>query len=298
MARKSHGRHFSDTLVGTALSLAGLGSALLVARYALDSTGGSMLDSLASPAPLVLLCGLVLGAVGFALKPRSTVARRAAEPTLIPADSTDFVGTLSPPPAQAPDPRLHRGQRPPHRTWGPQVFDDIEWKRFEAVCARLFVQAGFEARVQSHGLEGGADIWLHSRHAQGPVAVVQCRHWRARPVGVQELRDFAGVMASHNLARGTYLTSSTFTPDALKFARANGIHTRDGEGLLDLVAQRSPEQQQVLLQLAYEGEYWRPTCASCGLKMAEVSPRHGGAGFWGCADFPRCRFTLPVGDAA
>lgn len=291
MARKSRG-HFSHTLVGTALSLFGLGCALLLFRYMLGSSAGSMLQT----APLVLLSGLVLGAVGYALRPRTGLARRAGEATLIPVDSTDFAGTMTPPP-EPHDPRSHRGQRPPARTWGPQVFDDIEWQRFEAVCARLFAQAGFETRLQSHGIDGGADLWLHSRHAQGPVAVVQCRHWRTRPVGVQELREFVALMASHNLARGTYLTTSTFTPDALKFARTHGIHTRDADGLLDLIAQRSPEQQQALIELAYQGEYWRPTCARCGLKMVEVGARNGGAGFWGCADFPRCRFTLPVAEA-
>jgi restriction system protein len=174
------------------------------------------------------------------------------------------------------------------------VFEDIEWRRFETLCAELFAQAGFEARSQSHGADGGVDIWLYSRNAEGPAAVVQCKHWRGKPVGIKEVREFLGVMASRQLARGTYATTSTFTTEALRFARENGIHTLDGAGLLALIAKRSPDQQRALLQHAYEGEYWRPTCASCGLKLVERNPRKGGASFWGCPDFPRCRFTLPV----
>lgn len=30
----------------------------------------------------------------------------------------------------------------PERAWSPQVFDDIEWRRFEALCEALFGQAG------------------------------------------------------------------------------------------------------------------------------------------------------------
>ena len=178
--------------------------------------------------------------------------------------------------------------------WSAQVFEAIEWRRFEAVCEALFAQAGFETKSQSHGADGGVDIWLHSRSAAGPVAVVQCKHWRGKPVGVKELREFLGVMASHQLKRGSYATSSRYTADAQEFAKSNGINALDGSGLLALIATRTPEQQQALLDVAYEGEYWLPTCASCGIKMLERKPAKGGAAFWGCANFPRCRSTLPM----
>lgn len=182
----------------------------------------------------------------------------------------------------------------PDHSWGPQVLAQIEWRRFEAVCEALFAQAGFRTQAQSHGADGGVDIWLHSRHAQGPVAVVQCKHWLARPVGVKELRAFYGVMSANQLKRGTFATSGHYTPDALAFARGNGIHTLDGAGLLALIAQRTPAQQQQLLSVAFEGEYWRPTCANCGTKMVERTPAAGGAPFWGCGAFPRCRVRLPM----
>ena len=172
------------------------------------------------------------------------------------------------------------------------VFAAIEWRRFEAVCEALFAQAGFETHAQSHGADGGVDIWLHSRNSPGPAAVVQCKHWQSKPVGVRELREFYGVMASHKLKRGTFATTSTYTPEALAFARANSIHTLDGAGLLQLISRRTPAQQQELLQVAYEGEYWRPTCASCGTKMVERSRSSDGGLFWGCTNYPRCKRTL------
>lgn len=177
--------------------------------------------------------------------------------------------------------------------WGPNVFAAIEWRRFEAVVETLFKQAGFSTRSQSHGADGGVDIWLYSNNAEGPVSVVQCKHWQGKPVGVREMREFLGVMASHGLKRGTYATSSSFTNDALAFAKANGINAQDGGSLLRMIRHRTPEQQAELLAVATEGEYWRPTCASCGVKMVERSPRSGGSSFWGCVNFPQCRATLP-----
>ncbi len=138
------------------------------------------------------------------------------------------------------------------------------------------------------------DIWLHSKNAEGPAAVVQCKHWQGKPVGVREMREFLGVMVSKGLKRGTYATSSTYSGEALAFAQANGINAQDGNSLLRMIRSRTPEQQTELLTVATEGEYWRPTCASCGVKMVERTPKGGGTAFWGCVNLPRCKRTLAM----
>ena len=199
-------------------------------------------------------------------------------------------------PSPSPRPSLGiRCVRSPAATWSTDVFAAIEWRRFESVCEALFAQAGFETRALSHGADGGVDIWLHSRNSASaaPVAVVQCKHWQGRLVGVTEMREFFGVMASHQLKRGTYATTSQYTPDAQAFAKANGINALDGSGLLKLIATRTDEQQQALLDVAFEGDYGRPTCASCGIKLVERTPSKGGANFWGCSNYPRCKSRLP-----
>lgn len=181
------------------------------------------------------------------------------------------------------------------RSWGPSVFDVIEWRRFEALVEALFAQAGFETRSQSHGPDAGIDIWLHSRNNPGqPVSIVQCKHWQGKRVGVDKVRELRGVMAATGVARGQFATTSTFTEDASAFAKQNGINLLDANALLALIATRSPEQQCALLAVALEGDYWRPTCVNCGTKMMERTPRNGGAAFWGCAGYPKCKTTMPM----
>ena len=162
------------------------------------------------------------------------------------------------------------------------------------MCEALFAQAGYTTRAQSHGADGGVDIWLHTANTEKPVAVVQCKHWQGKPVGVKEIREFFGVMASHKLQRGIYATTSTYTEDAQQFATANGIAAMDGPALLTMIAKRTPELQQALLAVAHEGEYWKPTCASCGVKMLERTRKNGGAAFWGCINYPRCKSVLQM----
>jgi len=52
---------------------------------------GTLSDAWASLASLALLAGLVLGVIGYARRPRPAAPRRDVAPTLIPAESTDFL---------------------------------------------------------------------------------------------------------------------------------------------------------------------------------------------------------------
>lgn len=178
--------------------------------------------------------------------------------------------------------------------WGPDVLAAIEWRRFEAVCEALFTQAGFEPRSEPGGGQRATVMWLHSRHAQGPVAVACCRHWLHRPLGVVDLEPLRLAMQNYHLKRGTCVTSGGYTRKALEYAHHHGINLLDGPALLQLISRRRPEQQQALLNVAYEGEFWRPTCASCGSKMVQRTTTERGPSFWGCMAYPRCRHTLPL----
>jgi len=174
--------------------------------------------------------------------------------------------------------------------WSREVFELIEWRRFEAVVEALFAQAGFATRSQTHGSDGGVDIWLYSHHhgdGDAPVSIVQCKQWMRWKVGVKEVRALRGVMAQHAIARGQFVTTSDFTADAREFAESNGIGLHDVDGLLALIATRTPEQQAALLEVAFHGEWWRPTCASCGIKLVERTARQSGRPFWGCENHVR-----------
>ena len=181
--------------------------------------------------------------------------------------------------------------------WSARIFAMIEWRRFEALVEGLFQQAGFITKSQSHGADEGIDVWLFAKNQpEVPVALVQCKHWRGS-VGVDKIRELLGVMAAKKVSRGLFATTSTFSEDARDFARGNGIDLLDIDRLLELIGQRRADQQQALLNIALEGEYWRPTCVNCGVKMVERVARGGDKRFWGCAKFPRCKNTMPMRSA-
>ncbi len=297
--RSSQGKRNQRPFREKGLTAIALGAGLFVMSFVLPGFGplGGAAKGLHTPALLALGIGALLVVVDVLMN----MAGSSTPPPRIDPDFSAVKGrreTLHdgdvPTPRHAPWRSAAAMDHSPSRQWSAAVFDAIEWRRFEAVCEALFAQAGFETRTQAHGADGGVDVWLHSKNAPGPVSVVQCKHWRGKQVGVKEMREFFGVMASQGVKRGTYATSSTFTSEATAFAKSNGIHLLDGAGLLGLIKQRSPEQQQALLAVAFEGDYARPTCASCGVKMVERQPKNGGSLFWGCKNYPRCRSTLPM----
>ena len=198
--------------------------------------------------------------------------------------------------ARLPEVQPPPAERPRPTAWEPGVFSVIEWRRFEAVIEALFAQAGFVTKAQSHGPDEGVDVWLYSKNQPdgAPVSVVQCKHWQGAKVGVDKVRELRGVMAAKNVSRGQFATTSTFTSDAIAFGTANGIKLHDMAGLLDLIGKRTEEQQRALLEVALEGDYWRPTCVNCGVKMIDKTRRQGGQPFWGCVNYPKCRTTMQM----
>lgn len=192
--------------------------------------------------------------------------------------------------------------------WSPDVFAAIEWQRFVAVCHRLLEQSGFTlhaaAPTKKMGDTAGETgaLWLCVRQAcrfkhqsnHPSTRLVQCQHNGGQALGVAPLQAFLQQVRAQGLQRGTYVTSGHCSAKARGFAQAHGIYLLDSAGVLELIRRGSTEQQRELLALAFEGEYWRPSCVRCGIKMVEhpATPQHNA--YWACADAPRCGQRIPI----
>ena len=168
----------------------------------------------------------------------------------------------------------------------------IDWKRFEELCANYFRVLGFHAVTQSHGPDGGIDITLFSTEDPMHVgSLVQCKQW-SRPVGPKHLRELLGVMTDKKVAEGIFVASSSFNDEAIRFAAHNQIDLIDGKSLLRQILALAPVQQKRLLEVATEGDYLTPTCPNCGIKLVTRENRKDKSKFWGCYNYPTCRFKL------
>jgi restriction system protein len=180
----------------------------------------------------------------------------------------------------------------PYSTWTLEALKALEWKRIELLCARYYEAMGFKSETIKCGADGGIDVKLFRIDPGKPIAIVQCKAWNSSQVGVAPVRELLGVMTSEKVARGIFLTTSTFTKEALAFAEANPIQLLDGPGFLKKLQELPEAAQKELLRFAFAGDYSTPSCASCGIKMVRRESKRGP--FWGCVNYPRCKCHFAI----
>lgn len=72
------------------------------------------------------------------------------------------------------------------------------------------------------GPNGGIDFVLRRN---GAKTIVQCKQWRTESVGVKPVRELLGVVVSEGAQAGIFVTSGTYTDDAIAFAKKNPLLT-------------------------------------------------------------------------
>ncbi len=178
------------------------------------------------------------------------------------------------------------------------VLQKMDWRRYEIVCLEYFKAKGYKAEFTKTGADGGIDIILKkSGNADKElVTYVQCKAWSQR-VDVKPVRELYGVMAADNIKHGLFMSVSDFTADAEKFAEGKELKLITGSKLLKSIALLPKEQQEKITKAGMQGDYKTPSCASCDVKMVlRTSNKAGNLGsqFWGCKNFPRCKFILKI----
>ena len=165
------------------------------------------------------------------------------------------------------------GSRQPRRVataqWTPELLKQLEWRRFEELCAAYFEMVGQDASV-----------------------LVQCEPWNAHRVGIKPVRALRGAMTSGSFGEGVLVTSGKFTQEARDFAGKEKISLIDGVELVGKITALLPEKALALLKLATQGDYQTPTCPACTVKMIPRKSTGQGRTYWGCRNYPACKHTV------
>jgi restriction system protein len=159
----------------------------------------------------------------------------------------------------------------------------LSWREFERLIGAHYERAGFKVEVTGGaGADGGVDIVLRRSTEE---TLVQCKQWRSQNVGVTTVRELYGVMTARGATHGIVVSAGNFTRDALEFAQGRGIELLNGGALAAALREgRETPPEQI------------PKCTKCGATMIRRVALKGskaGQSFWGCSNYPRCRFILP-----
>jgi restriction system protein len=105
---------------------------------------------------------------------------------------------------------------------------------FEEFVGELFEMMGFDVEQVGGSGDEGADLRL--RRNDGLIAVVQCKYQRQSVVGSPVLQKFLGTIHHTHSHKGFFVTTSTFSLAAEKFAAEHPIELIDGPRLAELVS--------------------------------------------------------------
>jgi restriction system protein len=172
---------------------------------------------------------------------------------------------------------------------GSKPTDEMSWQQFELLVGQAFRQAGYRViDGGEEGADGGVDVRLKK---DGHTFFGQCKHWKARSVGVSVVRELYGVIAGAGAKGGFVVTSGDFTEEARAFSTGKHIGLIDGHKLdkmLRSAAKSLPEDALKPSEIHSE----IVLCPRCSSRMVKRRARQGanaGQEFWGCSRFPQCR---------
>jgi restriction system protein len=98
-----------------------------------------------------------------------------------------------------------------------ETLGTLSWKEFEELVSEIFRRQGyFVLENPDEGADGGVDLRLRK---DGKKIYVQCKHWKARQVGVKVIRELYGIMMDKHADEGVIVTYGTFTREARDFVR-------------------------------------------------------------------------------
>jgi restriction system protein len=188
-------------------------------------------------------------------------------------------------------------KEPPCPQWSLDLLQSLAWQRLEKLTAEI-LNVKYQAVLTGTGADGGVDLRLYQKSdesRQRPIALVQVKSRSRQKVGVAIARELKGVMSVEKVPNGVLVGTSGFTDDAIAFAGISKIQLIDGEKILKMVSALLPEKQQSLLSELTAGDHTIPDCPSCGVALVRRTTKKGqnrGRQFWGCTNYPRCKFTL------
>ena len=148
---------------------------------------------------------------------------------------------------------------------------DLPWKRFEDVLAEAYRRRGYQVlETLGGGADGGVDLRLRK---DGQVIVVQCKRWKGRPVAVQVVRELYGVMIDQRASAAKIVATTSFTSDAVAFAKGKPIELVDSNALLRLM--HDVQTNSRIAIKSDEPDHLTPNCPRCKTPMVMREARRG-----------------------
>jgi len=163
----------------------------------------------------------------------------------------------------------------------------IDWFQFEKLIELIYLHRGFSVRrLGGANPDGGVDLIVES---PADKFVVQCKHWRKWSVGVRQIREFLGTLTDTKIQNGIFITLTGYSGDAKQLADKHGIQILNESDVIKMLEESGLVYSKEILELFSDS---RKFCPKCESEMVLRTARLTGNQFWGCSNYPRCKFIL------
>ncbi len=103
----------------------------------------------------------------------------------------------------------------------------------------LFRRRGYSVvETGGVGADGGVDLVLRKSSEK---YLVQCKRWRATPVGVKVVRELYGLMSATGATGAFVVTCGAFSADARAFAEGRNVELVESRELLKFLPSSAPQ---------------------------------------------------------
>jgi restriction system protein len=177
------------------------------------------------------------------------------------------------------------------RESGIEEIDVMDGIQFEYYLKELYRSRGYATEVTSASGDFGGDLLLSK---DGKKVVVQAKR-HVKDVGIKAVQEVIGAKSYYAADDAWVVSNSYFTKAAKELAQKSKVTLVDREQLIDLILLLNPS---IKTQIPKVRETSVPhssglKCSKCGSPMVLRTGKRGE--FYGCSNFPKCRYTENIG---
>lgn len=179
----------------------------------------------------------------------------------------------------------------PNPTLG--ALNNMTWKQFELLVHQAFRHRGYVlGESGTSDSDGSVDLVLRKA---GEYFLVHSKLWKASLVDVAPVRELHSAMRAKRAAGGFFVTTGSYTREAMAFASGRNIQLIDGPTLREMLNDTAgiPTGVPTVITIGDPTTVTpiAPACPICSSAMVlrMAPPGSKSKNFWGCSRFPACK---------
>jgi len=166
---------------------------------------------------------------------------------------------------------------------GIDVVDKMSGEEFEEFLYAHFQNLGYKVMDTPVSHDYGADLILKKDSVK---LVLQAKRYKEK-VGIKAVQEIVAAIKYYDANNGVVISNNFFTKNACNLAVKNDIELWDRNKLIEIMSKSNGKS--IAENIKKENE---EICPKCGHKLIIRTGKRGD--FWGCTNFPKCRFTKNI----